>query len=177
MAKQTKALIPRDQIVRSIIIVRDQKVILDADVARLYGVQTRVLVQAVKRNLARFPVDFMFEVTAKEMKNLRSQSVISSSWGGRRHVPYAFTEHGVAMLSSILRSKRATVVNIEIVRAFVGLREAIASHAHLLRKVDALEQKYDGQFHMVFDAIRKLVAEPSRQRRQIGFASAASKRA
>ena len=176
MAKQTKALVPREQILRSIIIVRGQKVILDADVAHLYGVETRVLVQAVKRNLARFPADFMFEVSAAEMRILRSQTVISSSWGGRRHKPFAFTEHGVAMLSSILRSRRATSVNIEIMRAFVGLREALASHAELLRKVEALEQRYDGQFRAIFDAIRGLMRPPDRRRKQIGFTASPARR-
>ena len=168
--------VPRERIVRSIVIVRGQKVILDADVASLYGVETRALVQAVKRNADRFPPDFLFAVTPAEMRILRSQSVMSSSWGGRRSAPFAFTEHGVAMLSSVLRSERATMVNIEIMRAFVGLREALASHAALVRKLDALEQKFDGQFRVVFNAIRGLMNKPRpRARKQIGFVSAKKK--
>lgn len=143
--------------------------------ARLYGVETRVLVQAVKRNQARFPADFMLEVAPKELRILRSQNVISSSWGGRRTAPFAFTENGVAMLSTVLRSKRAIAVNIEIMRAFVRLREAVATHAVLLRKVDALEQKYDAQFSAIFDAIRSLMASPRKKRRLIGFTAAKKK--
>ena len=169
------APVPRERIIRSIVIVRGQKVILDADVAALYGVETRALVQAVKRNADRFPSDFMFAVTPAEMRILRSQSVMSSSWGGRRNAPFAFTEHGVAMLSSVLRGERATIVNIEIMRAFVGLREALASHAALVRKLDALEQKFDGQFQVVFNAIRGLMKPPATRRKQIGFVPAKKK--
>lgn len=160
---------------RSIVIVRGQKVILDADVASLYGVETRALVRAVKRNADRFPPDFMFAVTPAEMRILRSQTVMSSSWGGRRTTPFAFTEHGVAMLSSVLRSERATMVNIEIMRAFVGLREALSSHAALVRKLEALEQKFDGQFRVVFNAIRGLIKPRTRSRKSIGFVSAKKK--
>lgn len=175
MKTSSTAVVPQDHILRSIVVIRDHRVILDADIARLYAVQTRVLVQAVKRNLARFPADFMFAVTPRELRILRSQNVISSSWGGRRTAPYAFTENGVAMLSTVLRSKRAIAVNIQIMRAFVRLREVVASHAALLRKMDALEQKYDGQFGIVFDAIRRLMDPVRRRRRQIGFATAKKK--
>jgi hypothetical protein len=175
MKTSSTALVPQEHILRSIVVIRDHRVILDADIARLYAVQTRVLVQAVKRNLARFPADFMFAVTPGELRILRSQNVISSSWGGRRTAPYAFTENGVAMLSTVLRSKRAIAVNIEIMRAFVRLREVVASHAALLRKMNALEQKYDGQFGVVFDAIRKLMNPARRRRRQIGFTAAKKK--
>lgn len=176
MRKQSMTPVPRERIVRSIVIVRGQKVILDVDVAGLYGVETRALVQAVKRNADRFPPDFMFAVTPAEMRILRSQTVMSSSWGGRRSTPFAFTEHGVAMLSSVLRSERATMVNIEIMRAFVGLREALASHAALVRKLDALEQKFDGQFRVVFNAIRGLMKPAARARKQIGFVAAKKKK-
>lgn len=175
MRKQSTMPVPRERIIRSIVIVRGQKVILDADVAALYGVETRALVQAVKRNADRFPPDFMFAVTPAEMRILRSQTVMSSSWGGRRSAPFAFTEHGVAMLSSVLRSERATMVNIEIMRAFVGLREALATHAALVRKLDTLEAKFDGQFRVVFDAIRGLMHPKKRARKQIGFVAAKKK--
>jgi hypothetical protein len=142
---------------------------LDADLATLYGVETRALVQAVKRNLSRFPDDFMFQLSPDEAANLRSQSVISS-WGGRRTPPYAFTEQGVAMLSSVLHSERAAQVNVEIMRTFVRLRELLSSHADLARKLATLERKYDAQFKAVFDAIRALMAAPA-TKRKIGFRS------
>ena len=149
--------------------VRSQKVILDADLAELYAVETKVLVQAVKRNLERFPQDFMFQLSQEEFALLRSQSVTSSDWGGRRYPPYAFTEQGVAMLSSILRSPRAIQVNIQIMRTFIRLRRMLASHAELARKLEALEKKYDAKFRVVFDAIRQLTAPPEPKRRRIGF--------
>jgi hypothetical protein len=144
---------------------------LDATLAELYGVQTKVLVQAVNRNRERFPEDFFFQLTKEEFDNLRSQIVTSSAgWGGRRYPPYAFTEQGVAMLSSVLRSLRAVQVNIEIMRAFVRLREMLASHRELARRLDELEQRYDAQFKAVFDAIRQLMTpEPPPARRRIGF--------
>jgi len=163
------ALVPPERIERSILLIRGLKVMLSTDLAELYQVEPRVLVQAVKRNIARFPQDFMFQLTEEEFSNLKSQIVISS-WGGRRRaMPYAFTEQGVAMLSSVLRSKRAINVNIEIMRAFVRLRRILASHAELARKLDALEKKYDAQFKVVFDAIRQLMAPPEPKRRPIGF--------
>ena len=143
---------------------------LDADLATLYGVETRALVQAVKRNLARFPDDFMFQLSFDEAINLRSQSVISS-WGGRRTPPYAFTEQGVAMLSSVLHSERAAQVNVEIMRTFVRLRELLSSNVDLARKLTSLEQKCDSQFKAVFDAIRALMAAPAMTKRRIGFRS------
>ena len=143
---------------------------LDADLATLYGVETRALVQAVKRNLARFPDDFMFQLSFDEATNLRSQSVISS-WGGRRTPPYAFTEQGVAMLSSVLHSERAAQVNVEIMRTFVRLRELLSSNVDLARKLTSLEQKCDSQFKAVFDAIRALMAAPAMTKRRIGFRS------
>jgi hypothetical protein len=163
-------LVPAERIEQAILLIRGHKVILDADLARLYGVETKVLVQAVKRNLKRFPPDFMFRLTKAEHDDLRSQTVTSSSWGGRRHAPYAFTEQGVAMLSSVLRSDRAVQVNIEIMRTFVKLRRLLATHENLARKLDALERKYDRQFKVVFDAIRELMTPPvTKPKRHIGF--------
>ncbi len=144
---------------------------LDADLAALYGVETRVLVQAVKRNMKRFPSDFMFQLSKKEFDSLRSQTVTSSKWGGRRYPPYAFTEQGVAMLSGVLKSARAVRVNIEIMRAFVRLRRMLVSDAGLARKLASLDRKYDRQFKVVFDAIRELMAPPEPARRRIGFRS------
>jgi hypothetical protein len=153
--------------------VRGQKVLLDSDLAALYGVATKVLVQAVKRNLQRFPADFMFHLTEQELRASRSQFVTLNESGGRGHNvkyrPYAFTEQGVAMLSSVLRSERAVQVNVEIMRAFVRLR-GLASHNHeLARRLDDLESRYDRQFKVVFDAIRELMAPPPAPKRGIGF--------
>jgi hypothetical protein len=161
--------IPAGRIESLILLVRDQKVMLDSDLAKLYGVETRVLVQAVKRNIQRFPPDFMFQLTSQEFADLKSQSVISRSWGGRRTPPHAFTEQGVAMLSSVLNSERAIEVNVIIMRAFVKLRGLLATHADLARKLEALEKKYDAQFRVIFDAIRELMKPPEPVRRQIGF--------
>jgi hypothetical protein len=163
-------ILPSERIERSILLIRGHKVMLDADLAELYGVETRVLLQAVSRNQTRFPKDFMFQLSKEEYEFLRSQIVISKKGrGGRRYLPYAFTEQGVAMLSSILRSERAVQVNIEIMRAFVRLREMIATHKDLVRKLEALEEKYDAQFKVVFDAIRELMAPPTPKKRKIGF--------
>jgi len=128
-------------------------------------------VQAVKINSERFPSDFMFQLSPGEFENLKSQ-IVTSSWGGlRRAAPYAFTEQGVAMLSSVLRSKRAVLVNVEIMRAFVRLRQMLAAHADLARKLAALEKRYDAQFKVVFDAIRELMTPPTGKKRPIGFTS------
>jgi hypothetical protein len=164
-------VVPSERIARSIVILRGRKVLLDADPAVLYGVRTKALVQAIKRNPDRFPADFTFQLTAEELARLRSQSVTSKSRGGRRYLPHAFTEQGVAMLSSVLRSPRAIAVNIEIMRVFVELREAMASHARLARKLDELEQRYDAQFKVVFDAIRALMTPPPAKARRVGFRS------
>jgi len=143
---------------------------LSMHLAELYAVEPRVLVQAVKRNIERFPPDFMFQLTEEEYANLKSQIVISS-WGGlRRATPYAFTEQGLAMLSSVLHSPRAVQVNIEIMRTFVRLRRMLGSNKDLARRLAALERKYDSQFKTVFDAIRQLMApQPPPKRQQIGF--------
>ena len=162
-------LVPLERVERIIIIVRGYKVLLDIDLAAMYGVEAKVLNQAVKRNLDRFPEDFMFRLTKDETEILRSQSVTSRSWGGRRYLPYAFTEQGVAMLSSVLHSPRAVLVNIEIMRAFVRLRQMLQTNADLARKLAALEKKYDAQFKGVFDAIRELMAPPAKPKRRIGF--------
>ena len=172
------SLVPAERIERSILVIRGQKVMLDLDLAELYGVETKVLNQAVKRNLERFPDDFMFQLNDAEFDNLRchfgtsslrSQIVTSNSKGGRRCRPYAFTEQRVAMLSSVLHSKRAVQVNIEIMRAFVKLRQMIASNVELSQKLEELEKKYDSQFKTVFEAIRQLMSEPTKKKHPIGF--------
>ena len=163
-------LVPSEKIEKRIFLLRGQKVMLDADLAELYGVETGALKRAVKRNRERFPEDFMFPLTFQEVGILRCQNGISS-WGGHRFLPYAFTEQGVAMLSSVLKSKRAVQVNIEIMRAFVKLREMLASHKDLALKLAEMEKKYDSQFKVVFDAIRELMTpiEPPPKPRRIGF--------
>lgn len=165
------ALVAIHNVEQRIVMLRGHRVLIDTHLAQLYGVQTKALVQAVKRNLDRFPADFMFQLTADEAMALRSQTVTIKAGRGqhRKYLPYAFTEQGVAMLSSVLRSKRAAQVNVEIMRAFVRLRSLLATHQDLARKLAALERKYDAQFKVVFDAIRQLMEPPARARRQIGF--------
>jgi hypothetical protein len=142
---------------------------LSTHLAELYEVEPRVLVQAVKRNIERFPPDFIFQLSKVEFQNLKSQ-IVTSNWGGlRRAAPYAFTEQGVAMLSSVLNSRRAVQVNIEIMRAFVRLRELMATHKDLVRRLNKMEKKYDAQFRVVFDAIRELMTPPAPKKRKIGF--------
>jgi len=171
MSRSRLAIVPA-HVERKILLLRGERVMLDTDLATLYGVETRALVQAVKRNRERFPADFMFQLTTDEAAYLRSQIVISSAGhGGRRYAPYAFTEHGVAMLAAVLQSPRAVQVSIEIVRAFVRLRAMLAGNADLARKLVALEKRYDAQFKVVFDAIRELMSPPSKPRRRIGFSS------
>ncbi len=165
--------IPVEQIEHAILLIRGQKVMLDADLAGLYGVTVGRLNEAVKRNRDRFPADFMFQLADSEFANLKSQIAISSyGWGGRRHPPYAFTEQGVAMLSSVLKSKRAVQVNIAIMRAFVKLREMLSAHTELRQKLVELERKlegHDGKIRSLFDAIRQLMAPPRSKPRKIGF--------
>ena len=163
-----KELILQESIERRILLIRGHKVMLDKDLAELYGVTTGNLNKAVSRNLDRFPNDFMFQLTKKEFTNLIFHFG-TSSWGGTRKMPRAFTEQGVAMLSSVLRSKRAIQVNIQIMRAFVKLRRILASHKDLAKKLNSLEKKYNTQFKVVFDAIRQLMAPPQKQSRKIGF--------
>jgi hypothetical protein len=165
----SRALIPLERITRAILEIRGHRVMLDTDLATLYGVPTKALNQAVSRNRERFPEDFMFQLTAEETRILRSQIVTSSTWGGRRTRPYAFTEQGVAMLSSVLRSRRAVQVNVAIMRAFVQLRQMLASNADLMRELDVLERRYDAQFKVVFQAIRELMEPPPAPRKRIGF--------
>ncbi len=153
-------IISLKQVKNHIFFIRGQKVMLSTDLASLYEVEPRVLVQSVKRNIERFPEDFMFQLTKEEFNDLKSQ-IVTSSWGGlRRATPYAFTEQGIAMLASVLRSKRAIHVNVEIMRAFVQLRKMLASNASLARKLKSLEKKYDEQFAVVFEAIRALMEPP-----------------
>ena len=168
-AKSRASVIRSERIERAILLIRGQNVMIDADLAALYEVETGQVVRAVKRNLDRFPRDFAYQLTQKEFTDLKCQTGISSSWGGRRTPPWVFTEQGVAMLSSVLRSKRAVQVNIEIMRAFVRLRQLLATHADLARRLDALEKKYDKQFAVVFDAIRKLMAPPEGTKREISY--------
>ncbi|MBI5298708.1 MAG: ORF6N domain-containing protein [Deltaproteobacteria bacterium] len=166
----THLILPMEHIEKRIFLLRGRKVMLSTDLAELYGVEPKVLVQAVKRNLERFPDDFMLQLENQEVRNLKSQ-IVTSSWGGlRRANPYAFTEQGIAMLSSILRSRQAVLVNIEIMRAFVRLREMMATHKDLAQKLEQLEKKYDRQFKAVFDAIRELMTPPPLPpKRRIGF--------
>ncbi len=152
-----------------IYLIRGHRVMLSHDLAALYEVETKVLLQAVRRNIERFPEDFMFQMDIQEFRNLRSQ-IVTSSWGGIRTPPYAFTEHGVAMLASVLRSQRAITVNIEIMRAFVKLRSLLGGNKELAGKLHALEKKYDTQFKIVFEAIRELMAVPEpKAKKRIGF--------
>lgn len=163
------AVIPIERITRAILLIRGQKVMLDTELADLYDVDTGALNRAVKRNRGRFPEDFMFQLSLEEAQRLRCQIGISNR-GGRRYRPYAFTEQGVAMLSSVLHSERAVRANIEIMRAFVQLRQMLSTHADLARKLAALEKKYDAQFKVVFDAIRELTVPPEpADKRRIGF--------
>ena len=162
--------IPVERVEKAIFLIRGEKVMLDRDLAELYGVTTSALKQAVRRNIERFPNDFMFILTASEFAGWRSQIVISNAdRKGLRHAPMAFTEQGVAMLSTVLRSKRAIAVNIEIMRTFVRLRQILSSNADLARRLGQLEGKYDRQFKVVFDAIRKLMLPMRQQKKQIGF--------
>ena len=157
-------------------IIRGKHVILDKDLATLYGAETRTLNQAVKRNLDRFPEDFMFQINEKEFTNLRSQIVISNiERGGRRFMPFVFTEQGIAMLSSVLNSKQAIQVNIHIMRAFVKMRRLTLSIVDVRRKIDNMENKYDSQFKIVFDALRGLLAPEPKNRNSIGFVKEANK--
>jgi hypothetical protein len=167
-----KSLIPAERIERMILLIRGLKVMLDSDLAELYGVTTKRLNEQVRRNLSRFPADFVFQLTESESDLLRSQIATSKiGRGGRRYLPYVFTEQGVAMLSSVLNSERAIKVNIEIMRAFVRFRQILSSNKELSRRLDELEKKYDAQFKMVFDAIRQLMAppEPEPPKKRIGF--------
>jgi hypothetical protein len=161
-------IVLHEVIIKKIIYIRGQKVLLDKDLAEVYGVLTKNLNKAVTRNIDRFPEDFMFQLTQEEFENLKFHFG-TSSWGGTRKFPRAFTEQGVAMLSNVLKSRCAIHVNIEIMRAFVNLRNILASHKDLARKMEELEKKYDAQFRVVFEAIRKLMVEEEKPKHGIGF--------
>lgn len=168
MVSPATSLIPTERIEQSILLIRGQKVMLDRDLAKLYGVQTRELNQAVRRNSERFPEDFMFQLTQEEFDNLMSQFV-TSSWGGTRKLPLVFTEQGVAMLSSVLKSKKAIQINIGIMRAFVRLRRVLATNEELAKKIKELESSTDKNFKVVFRAIFRMMKEPPETKRKIGF--------
>lgn len=172
--RKSQIVVSKERIERKIFLLRGQKVMLSTDLADLYEVEPRVLVQAVKRNIRRFPKDFMFPLTAKEFRALRSQIVILETGRGKhpKYLPYAFTEQGVAMLSSVLSSERAIQMNVAIMRAFVKLRKMLAAHAKLAQKLAELERRVEGhdqKIHSIFDAIRQLMAPPASPRRRIGF--------
>lgn len=182
----TESLIklPVERIEKAIFVIRGEKVMLDRDLAALYGVPTKIFNQAVKRHKDRFPADFMFQLTMDEARawwsersvnRLRSQNVTLRTGQHIKYRPYAFTEHGILMLSSVLNSERAIGVNIEIMRAFVRLRQMLASNVELARKLDQLEKKYDRQFKLVFDAIRELMTPAPPKRKQIGFRATPAK--
>jgi len=162
-------IVPLERIASKIYLIRGMKVMLDRDLAELYDVETRTLVQAIKRNKQRFPPDFLFQLSKDEFDSLRSQIVISKGRGGRRYPPYAFTEQGIAMLSSVLNSDRAIQVNIQIMRAFSKLREMLSTHDDLKKKIEAMEKKYDQQFQVVFEAIKQLLEIEAKPRKEIGF--------
>jgi ORF6N domain-containing protein len=180
----TSIALPDELIEDTILLIRGKRVILDHDLATLYGVSTRALNQAAKRNLDRFPEDFMFQLTKAEtdewqrLKPLRSQNVILKNARGthRKYQPYAFTEHGILMLSSVLKSQRAVQVNIQIMRTFVRLRQMLASHDSLIERLDELEENYDAKFKVVFSAIRQLMNPRARKRKPIGFRLNAAKK-
>ncbi len=166
-----KSLVPLEVIEQKILLIKGQKVMLDSDLAALYGVTTKRLNEQVRRNLKRFPADFMYQLSREEFESLKSHFATSSSWGGRRTRPFVFTEQGISMLSSILNSDRAIEVNIQIMRTFVKLREIMLSHKDLTKKLNELEKKYDGQFQIVFEAIRQLIEQPEKPKRKIGYIS------
>jgi hypothetical protein len=174
-------LVPTELIASKIYLIRGIKMMLDRDLAELYGVETRSLIQAVKRNMERFPSDFMLQLTKEEFDSLRSQIVISKGKGGRRYLPYVFSEQGVAMLSSVLKSKRAVEVNIAIMRVFVKLRETVATHKELSRELEDLEQRIEGhdeKIQVIFEAIRQLMAPPDKKgKKKIGFTAKEKQRA
>lgn len=176
MKKQT---IPIEAIQQKIFFIRGEKVMFDRDLAVLYGVETKVLNQSVRRNRKRFPSDFMFQLNKKEFEiwksqivisneNLRSQ-IVTSSWGGQRYFPYVFTEPGVAMLSTVLNSERAIQVNIQIIRTFINLRKMLITHKELKEKIERMEKRYDKQFRAVFEAIKLLLKEDEKPKKRIGF--------
>ena len=172
MDKKTGSIIPAERLQQCIYFIRKQKVMLDIDLAILYGVTTKRLNEQVKRNIDRFPTDFMFQLNDDEAEVLRSQIATSKKGrGGRRYNPYVFTEQGVAMLSSVLRSKRAIEVNIAIMRTFVKLRQILAENGLLRRKIESMERKYDEQFQQVFAVLKCMIAEETKPKQPFGFQS------
>ncbi len=181
MKNNYQNLIPSEKIINKIYLIRNKKIMFDKDLAKLYDVKTKALKQQVKRNLDRFPEDFMFELSEKEFKNwknkildqnnssLRSQ-IVTSKRGGSRYLPYVFTEQGVAMLSSVLKSKKAIQVNIQIIRTFTKLREILLTHKELRKKIEEMETKYDQKFKTIFEVIKKIIQEKScSPQKEIGF--------
>ena len=178
MKQNTNSLLPIESIQSKIFVIRGKKVLIDRHLAELYGVPTKVLNQAVKRNIKRFPLDFVFELTEEEIHNLRSQ-IVTSSWGGLRYKPYAFTENGVAMLSSVLNSERAIQVNIQIMRVFTKLREMLSTHEELKKKFEEWEKKYDTRLNKMdgrvqtvleaFEEIKRLLNPSTNNKKRIGF--------
>jgi hypothetical protein len=170
VAKKSLVTIPAERIERAILVIRGHRVMLDADLATIYGVTTKRLNEQYRRNRSRFPNDFAFQLTKEEFDILRSQFATSSSnWGGRRHPPIAFTEHGAVMLAAVLNTDVAIQTSVGVVRAFMRLREIVAAHKDLAKRLDELELKYDGQFVQVFDAIRKLTQLPPAPLREMGY--------
>lgn len=164
-------IITDDLVVKKIHLIRGQKVMLDRDLAELYGVETKILNQAVKRNLNRFPVDFMFQLNNKEFKNLKSQ-IVTSSWGGLRKLPFVFTEQGIAMLSSVLNSEIAISVNIQIIRVFTRMRQILLTHKDILLQLEKIERKltgHDEDIQLIFQYLKQLLSPPQQPRRRIGF--------
>jgi hypothetical protein len=170
MAEEQNSIVPFERIAGCIYVIRGYKVMLSHDLAELYGVNTKVFNQAVQRQKQRFPADFMFQLNQGEFESLRSQFVTSKTGrGGRRYLPYAFTEQGVAMLSSVLKSRRAVAVNIAIMRTFVKLREILTTNSALRRKIEAIERKYDEQFKLVFKILSEMVMTDEKPKKPIGF--------
>jgi hypothetical protein len=168
--RKNKILVPREIIENKILLIRGKKVMLDSDLALMYGAETKVLNQAVKRNIDRFPEDFMFQLNKNEALNLKSQ-IVTSSWGGIRKLPFVFTEQGVAMLSSVLNSKKAIAVNVQIIRTFVKLREMVISNKELRIKIEEMERKYDKRFKVIFDTLRSFLENNKKEEKKelIGF--------
>ena len=170
MGSATKTIVPVERVERVILVFRGQRVLLDSDLAEIYQVETKALVRAVKRNIERFPSDFMFQLSPAEFESLRRQSGTSNPRGGRRYRPYAFTEYGAPMLAAVLHSPIAVQASILIVRAFVRLRELLSTHEELRQRIEEMEKKYDKRFAAVFDAIRELIEEPKTKRKPaIGY--------
>jgi len=165
-------IVPIEKITEKIYLIRSARVMLDKDLAALYGVENRVLKQAVRRNIDRFPFDFMFELSKREYQSLRSQNVTLKRGQHSKYLPFVFTEQGVAMLSSVLKSDRAVHVNIQIMRAFIKMRQICISHEGLKQKIIAMERKYDKQFQIVFEAIKQLLEEDQKPKRKIGYIKA-----